>query len=472
MSKNGIAAPPSHPLRAAVERHRNRLKAEFTKARVRRSCPSVEELKELAIRTKRSQGYALNPQPRWVRINNVITSLDKELDTSFPTCRRTSSLDELTNSGGEVYYKDNTIPDLLAIPQSAVITSSAAYSNGSLILQDKASCFPAHLLLGDQAHSWEGDIIDACAAPGNKTTHLASLLCSRPGESRPVRIPNTIFSLDASQSRSKTLQHMVHLAGADEFVKVLAGQDFLALSPQDKRVKNVKALLLDPSCSGSGIVGRDDTPSLALPISQKTVHVNGKSRNQNKKRKREDPNSTISTDETSHVNSDSSSTSEIDVERLTKLSNLQLRIIEHAFSFPSATRVTYSTCSTHAIENENVVYRALNSSIAKQRGWKILPRSQQVKGLREWKHRGIVNDKSQVGHQMGQLSEEEREACLRCWPGQDEGTGGFFVVGFTRTDSSENKEETIVSEGTSSVVDIGSVGQTDDDEESWGGFDD
>ena len=31
-----------------------------------------------------------------------------------------------------------------------------------------------------------------------------------------------------------------------------------------------------------------------------------------------------------------------------------------------------------------------------------------------------------------ELSEQEREACLRCWPGDEERTGGFFVVGFIR----------------------------------------
>ncbi|CAN0181074.1 unnamed protein product, partial [Ectocarpus sp. 12 AP-2014] len=56
---------------------------------------------------------------------------------------------------------------------------------------DKSSCFSAEALLGQEACAaagairgagteWRGgDVIDACAAPGNKTMHAASLLHER-----------------------------------------------------------------------------------------------------------------------------------------------------------------------------------------------------------------------------------------------------------------------------------------------------
>jgi hypothetical protein len=40
---------------------------------------------------------------------------------------------------------------------------------GALLLQSRASCMPAHALRPEPG--WQ--VIDACAAPGNKTTHLA-----------------------------------------------------------------------------------------------------------------------------------------------------------------------------------------------------------------------------------------------------------------------------------------------------------
>lgn len=67
--------------------------------------------------------------------------------------------------------------------------------------------------------------------------------------------------------------------------------------------ENVEYILLDPSCSGSGLVDRGDVNT----ESEKLSHVNQK--------------------------------------RLTALANFQLRALQHALSFPSVKKVIYSTCS-------------------------------------------------------------------------------------------------------------------------------
>lgn len=69
----------------------------------------------------------------------------------------------------------------------------------SLSFIDKSSCFSAEALLGEEAcatategagkkeKEWRGgDVIDACAAPGNKTMHAASLLHQRAASERGV----------------------------------------------------------------------------------------------------------------------------------------------------------------------------------------------------------------------------------------------------------------------------------------------
>ncbi|KAF3481041.1 uncharacterized protein GIQ15_03800 [Arthroderma uncinatum] len=450
LSKRGIAAPSSHPLRLAVERHKTRLNAEFTKLRVRRGCASKEELKRSLLQDQRtSQAFS----PRWIRINNALTTLAQELETTFSTYSPVDSLAELaadsdSDSDRKRYYLDEHIPDLLAIGPDSDIISTPSYKEGRLILQDKASCFPAYLLLGDNPEQWSGDIIDGCAAPGNKTTHLASLLSSRRKSDGQQK--NRIFSLDASHSRSKILQEMVKKAGVKDRVTVLPGQDFLALDPKDRRFQQVTALLLDPSCSGSGITKRENIPQLALPKSKSELaSTNASSRPKNKKRKRGDE-----TGPTAAPAPASSSDNTADSARLTKLANLQSQIIEHAFRFPAATRVTYSTCSIHRQENEGVVAHVLASSIARRRGWRVEARADQASGLHKWHHRGVAPTSDTPGDEET-LSPEDTEACVRCWPEDEDGTGGFFVAAFVRdADAGEDEED---------------EGEEEYDEEVWEG---
>ncbi|KAI5945518.1 28S rRNA (cytosine-C(5))-methyltransferase [Manis javanica] len=97
----------------------------------------------------------------------------------------------------------------------------------------QASCLPAMLLAPPPgAH-----VIDACAAPGNKASHLAALLKNQ----------GKIFDLDAKRVASMATL----LARAGVSCCELAEKDFLAVSPSDQRYCQVQYILLDPSCSGS-----------------------------------------------------------------------------------------------------------------------------------------------------------------------------------------------------------------------------
>src|SRR5204862_2103971 len=133
-------------------------------------------------------------------------------------------------------------------------------------------CFPAYLL-DPQPEDYE--IIDACAAPGNKTSHLAALLSTHRNSS--IALPK-IWAFERDKARAETLKKMTKTAGTEHVVTVKAAQNFLRASPDDEAWKNVGALLLDPSCSGSGIVGRDDMSRLVLPSRDAVPDVTGKKR--------------------------------------------------------------------------------------------------------------------------------------------------------------------------------------------------
>ncbi|KAI7664449.1 S-adenosyl-L-methionine-dependent methyltransferase, partial [Hortaea werneckii] len=399
LSKKGIALPASHGLYTSVSKHKVRLSAELTKARLRRGCASLDQLRakidELASNIPEdgeSNGTAVAKYPRWVRINTTKTSLQSQLDTTFADYSRSDTVRETLSGGNQKrLHIDKHVPNLVAVSPNIDLTTTKAYKSGHIILQDKASCFPAYLLNPGPS---EGDVIDACAAPGNKTTHLAAILAENDNQNAQV------IACEKNDLRSQTLTKMTKLAGGEKSITVKAKQDFMRLDPSAKEFRNVTALLLDPSCSGSGIVGRD-RGALTVHLPNSTPPDNGKtssssSRGKKRKRHADKPSArqqqqqpspapaapaTLVEEQEQPLGDEASNTTTLQT-RLTNLSTFQLRLLQHAMAFPSARRISYSTCSVHFLENERVVLRALRSRVARERGWRILRREEQVDGMR------------------------------------------------------------------------------------------
>ena len=108
------------------------------------------------------------------------------------------------------YLIDRNIPNLVAFHPSYPVTTTFAkeYASGRIILQDKASAIPAHLLMPEEGAT----VLDACAAPGNKTTQLASA----------VGLSGTVFAIEKDSKRVETLRSMVEKAGASKCIIILS----------------------------------------------------------------------------------------------------------------------------------------------------------------------------------------------------------------------------------------------------------
>ena len=406
--------------------------------------------------------------PRWVRINTLRTTLEAQLSSTFATYARADNLRDITNSppspANLILHIDRHIPNLIALPPNTDLSSTQAYKTGALIIQDKASCFPALLL---DPRPTDGSIIDACAAPGNKTTHLAALAASSKGHSpsEPARFHRDakphIVAFERDVERSQTLRAMIDRASAQEYVSVRAGTDFLAVDPLNPAFADVGALLLDPSCSGSGMVGRDDgdggygSAVLVLPDARARDDVQGIGRmaKTTKRRQRRSGNDAVKNVRVGGVAADKGDSDarlsaddlggrkmnkfEEDVaRRLAALSAFQVALVKHAMAFPAGRKIVYSTCSEHWIENEGVVRRVLTSNVASDNGWRVLRRDEQVEALARWERRGWkrkrIVEGAELGEETEELDSETANACIRCKKRTDEGTMGFFVVGFVR----------------------------------------
>lgn len=402
--------------------------------------------KSVATSSKSKARLVQRLHPRWVRVNSIKSDLDEQLRTTFAEYRITESLEELLryppSSAEKLIHIDKHIPNLVALPPATDLSKTPAYLNGQIIIQDKASCFPAYLL---HPTLEDGDCLDACAAPGNKTTHLAAILHEGRAAAR-----SKIYAYERDNGRALTLLTLLQRAGVQDFVVAKTGHDFLKIDPVKAPWDGIGTLLLDPSCSGSGIVGRDEKLNVILPSKESNDPVKA----QSKKRKRKTMTSTapIALDVPEEIPTDDGKPSDQLAVRLTALSMFQLKLLLHAFHFPNARKITYSTCSIYAEENEHVVMKALGSTIAQERGWQILRREDQISGMKAWKIRGDVEACTDEVDSIGK--EEIAEACIRCEKGTEEGTQGFFVAGFVRQ---------LTSPGPAELVDQGWEGFSDSD---------
>lgn len=234
--------------------------------------------------------------PRWVRINELKTSVEEGLIVLSDISQECSV--------------DVHIPSLVGLENTVKGLGEHRWvKEGKLIIQDKASCFPSQILMDKWRY---GNIIDACAAPGNKTTHMA--MCLQKAMASSPESKGHIFAFDKSIARCDLLRRRIEEAGATNLITA-ANEDFLAISVDSFRA--VTSVLCDPSCSGSGVAR-----AVERVVEEKRA---------------DEPH------------------------RLENLHAFQVKVVLKAMSFPAANVVVYSTCSIHVEENESVVAEVLNT---------------------------------------------------------------------------------------------------------------
>ncbi|CAL1390032.1 unnamed protein product [Linum trigynum] len=276
-------------------------------------------------------------KPCFVRVNTLkvdVDSASRQLSEQFKVER------------------DALVPNLLILPPNTDLHSHPLVLGGSVFVQGRASSMVATAL--DPRPGWQ--VIDACAAPGNKTVHLAALMNGK----------GKIVACELNKDRIKRLEDTVKLSGARN-IEIFHG-DFLNLDPHHSSFSQIRAILLDPSCSGSGTAA------------QRLDHL-----------------------------LPSHSTHDDDTERLNKLAGFQKKALIHALSFPSVEKVVYSTCSVNRIENEDVVSSVL--PLASSLGFELST------PFPQWTRRGLP---------VLQGSDH----LLRMDPAEDK--EGFFIALFTK----------------------------------------
>ena len=273
---------------------------------LRQGVRSTEEIsnpvKRLAIETSHPdwlverfiESYGMEKTAEMLQENNVPPMQTVRVNTTKATVEEVIA--QLNKEGVKV-QQSKVIPECLYFLNRNP-SRTAAFKNGFITIQDESSMLPANVL--NPQPGWR--ILDMCAAPGGKTTHMAEIMKNE----------GSILATDI---------HTHKLDLLDE-TSTRLGLDIIQTAPIDGRkaseflqAESFDAVLVDAPCSGLGVMRRK--PDI-------------------KYTKRE--------------------------EDLSRLHDIQLELLANAVKvLKKGGRLVYSTCTVNKEENEETVRAFLAS---------------------------------------------------------------------------------------------------------------
>lgn len=278
----------------------------FTNAILRRAQVDAANILAQLDSSKDEDLAVMISMPQWlvekVRADHGQKGIDaleaQNHSTGITSFRVTSSVD--LDVSDKVKLRD--VPWPKATPNALLVERSTAnlseyIEQGVIVPQSLASQLVVSALNPQQGER----VLDMCAAPGGKTTHIASLVGKQDSGS--------VLAVELHEHRSKSILKLAEKVGVADYVDVLiADATELEL---EQFANSFDRVLLDAPCSGTGVLS-------ARPDSRWKRSV----------------------------------------ESVNELAQLQLKLLEHAAKLvkPSGI-VVYSTCSILGEEDEQIVAR-------------------------------------------------------------------------------------------------------------------
>lgn len=165
----------------------------------------------------------LNKTPKLtVRVNNLKNSYDE-------------ALEELRGEGYEV-QEGYASPEAISIEKGSYILNNRLFKEGKILVQDESAMLVAPLLDLEEGMR----VIDLCAAPGGKSTHIGELL-NNTGE---------VLSFDIHKSKLSLIKNNAKNLG----INVIKAKEQDATTFNEEYVNLADRILIDVPCSGLGII--------------------------------------------------------------------------------------------------------------------------------------------------------------------------------------------------------------------------
>ena len=209
----------------------------------RAAFPDGRDARSLALRTWHPQWmverwirtYGYERTEELCRCNNTSAPLSMRVNTL--RTNRDALMEQLTAAGAQV-RASAWVPDGIVLDAHGALDELAALREGLAQVQDESSMLVAHILGAEPGMT----VIDACAAPGGKTTHIAQRMENR----------GRILAFDIYEEKIRRIERNAkrlgisiieaHLSDACGIGTVYAGQ--------------ADRVLVDAPCSGLGVLRR------------------------------------------------------------------------------------------------------------------------------------------------------------------------------------------------------------------------
>jgi 16S rRNA (cytosine967-C5)-methyltransferase len=168
--------------------------------------------------------YNNTPAELWIRTNTL-------------KCSRTELLVRLQKEGC-VATPSLRVPEGVLLQSAPPLASLSSFQEGLFTVQDESSMLVAHVLKPRPQQT----VLDVCAGPGGKTTHLAQLMNNK----------GKIIACDVHEHRRGLIIENAERLG----VKIIKTQLLDATRIAEKLKGQYKLVLVDAPCSGLGVLRR------------------------------------------------------------------------------------------------------------------------------------------------------------------------------------------------------------------------
>ncbi|HEY4674448.1 MAG TPA: RsmB/NOP family class I SAM-dependent RNA methyltransferase [Candidatus Bathyarchaeia archaeon] len=175
--------------------------------------------------------------PVYIRLNTLKASDNEILQRLADEGLTTEKVEQLTHTHKIIAAKHP-------------LTQMQSFREGLFYIQDKASSFAVEIAYPKSGMT----VIDACAAPGAKTTYLAQLMQNK----------GVIYSVDYSRRRMSVWQREVARMGVENAAPIITD----ACHPLPLTVE-ADMIVLDPPCTSTGVFGK--LPSAKWRLDKRSI---------------------------------------------------------------------------------------------------------------------------------------------------------------------------------------------------------